>query len=199
MLIRNPYTEIGNIYSGILNESPDSIYINGRALGYAEEFNFTGYLNSSGRFVISSSVESHEQLRNTIMADYFYIEGLKKKKNKIPLKTNCNSEAELKALVRNATDYDSFRIWSSHDIISFWSKPANEIFHGVINALKALGEDPKKYTYDFSSDDEFDYLTYAEFKSECLKSGDEFSSNQIKLSQDKRAWADYTLRRKDGD
>lgn len=191
--------DIANLYSQIIKESPDSIYIRGEEIQYDSEPNYTGFLNSNGKFVISSSAGGHEDLRGVILRDYFYIEGIKKVRNKIPIKTNCDSEAELKSLVRNATDYDSFRIWNAYDIISFWSKPAKEIFEGAVNAIKALGENPMKYTYDCASDDGFDELTYDEFKTASLGSSDEFSDKKQKLTQDKRMFADYMLKRRDGD
>lgn len=191
--------DIANLYSQIIKESPDSINIRGDELQYDSEPNYTGFLNSDGKFVISLNVEGHDELSSVILRDYFYIEGLKKVKNKIPVKTNCNSEAEMKSLVRYASSYDAFRIWNSYDIISFWSKPSKEIFDAAINAIKALGDDPMKYTYDCASEDDFELLTYDEFKNASMGSGDEFSDKKQKLAQDKRAFADYMLRKRDGD
>lgn len=191
--------DIANLYSQIIKESPDNINIRGEELNYSSESNYTGFLNSNGKFVISLDSEGHQNLRDSILGDYFYIEGFKKVKNKIPVKTNCNSEAELKSLVRNATDYDSFRIWHNYDIISFWSKPSKEIFEGAINAIKSIGDNPLKYTYDCASEDGFDQLSYQEFETESSESGSDFSEKQKKLAQDKKLMADYMLRRKDGD
>lgn len=191
--------DITNLYFQIIKESPDSIDIRGEEIQYNSEPNYTGFLNSEGKFVISYHVSGHDELSSVILRDYFYIEGLKKVKNKIPVKTNCNSEAEMKSLVRYASSYDAFRIWNTYDIISFWSKPSKEIFEGAINAIKALGDDPKKYTYDCASEDDFEELTYDEFKNASMGSGNEFSNKKQKLTQDKRAFADYMLRRRDGD
>lgn len=191
--------DIANLYSQIIKESPDSINIRGDELHYDSEPNYTGFLNSNGKFVISLNVKGHDELNDVILRDYFYIEGFKKVKNKIPVKTNCNSEAELKSLVRYASDYDSFRIWNTYDIISFWSKPSKEIFDAAINAIKALGDDPTKYKYDCASEDDFELLTYDEFKNASMGSGDDFSDKKRKLEQDKRIFADYMLRRIDGD
>ena len=191
--------DIANLYSQIIKESPDSINIRGDELKYDLEPNYTGFLNSDGKFVISLNVGGHDELSSVILRDYFYIEGLKKVKNKIPIKTNCNSEAEMKSLVRYATNYDSFRIWYRYDIISFWSKPSKEIFDGAINAIKAMGDDPTKYTYDCASDDDLEKMTYDEFKNASSGSGDDFSNKKQQLAQDKRMMTDYMLRRRDGD
>ena len=192
-------SDIIQLYTEILKESPDTITVGGREVSYEEMPNYTGFVNSMGKFVMSAEAVNHHDFRRDIATDNFYIDGYKKVRGKKAVKTNCSSVSEVKSLVRSATDYDSFRIWLSEDVISFWTKPAKEIFEGAINAISSLGDDPESYMYDCDVDGDFGMLNFDEFKNESMGGGEELSSKKAKLSQDKRLMADYLLRRRDGD
>jgi hypothetical protein len=195
--MRNYRHDIIDLYTQILKESPDSISVRGDRISYDEVENYTGYLNSAGKFVMSAHTSDHGDFRQEIARGQFYDDRYKKVRGKIPIKTNCSSEAEVRSLVSNSTDYDAFRIWLSEDAISFWSKASEDIFNGAINAIESLGDDPEKYLFNPMDDDGGAMLSFEEFKQESI--GSDMSEERQRSKKDKREFANYLLRRKDGD
>jgi len=152
------FLEISNIYSRIINESPDNITIiddNGdhKNISYYNTPDaYTGLIGSDGEYVLSKDIIGHSNLIDHIL---HHGEDIIQK-----LITNLDDIYDLQRLVRERI---KIRIWKNQKVFSMWDyyKPSYET--AIKNSLKAIGQNYKQYRYDNEYKDYNDMPLYDTF------------------------------------
>jgi hypothetical protein len=140
---KNYFSDIANIYSRIINESPDNITIiddNGhrKNLSYDRTPNaYTGLIGRHGEYVLSKDIVGHGNLIDAInSSDDDIIQ---------KLITNADSIEDLKSLVRERI---KIRIWKNQKVFSMWDRYDPSYEDAIKDSLKAIGENYQDYKYD---------------------------------------------------
>jgi len=184
MLIRNPYREIGSIYSGILNESPDNIKINDQYFDYADTPGaYTGLIGENGKYVLSSKIIGHSNLISHILNPPEPETVMEK------IISNMDDINAIKEVVRGRT---KIRIWSEQKVYSFWERYDPKYEKAIKNSIKAIGGNYKEYKYDLLGMKYDEMPTYKEFFVKQLTDEEkaEIEEKQAKQRQAERALAD---------
>lgn len=146
---------IGNVYSHMINESPDNITYGDDYLHYDDKGKsiFTGLINTSGDYVVSKSIVGHGNLT-------YFIKAEMDDTNQDSIITNLVDDHLIKGMAR---EYEKVRLWRGQKVMSFWKFSGPLYNAAVFGAIKAVGGDPSDWKYDLCETDYEDFLTYEEF------------------------------------
>jgi len=140
---KNYFSDIANIYSKIINESPDNITIiddNGHRKYFSYDSTpnaYTGLIGRDGKYVLSRDIVGHHNLISTILnSDDDIIQ---------KLITNADSIEDLKSLARERI---KIRIWKNQRVFSMWDKYDPSYENAIKDSLEAIGENYQDYKYD---------------------------------------------------
>ena len=185
MKSKNYFSDIANIYSRIINESPDNITIiddNGHRKYFSYDSTpnaYTCLIGSDGKYVLSKDIVGHGYLIDAI---YSSDDDIIQK-----LITNADSIEDLKRLARERI---KTRIWKNQKVYSMWDKYDPSYEDAIKDSLKAIGENYQDYKYDN------EYEEYANFRDAdtfFVKSlSDAEKEEKMKAEMEKRA-ADRAL------
>ena len=174
--MRKYFSDISRIYSKLIKESPDNIRVGEKYYDYAVTPNaYTGFINSSGKYVVSKDIVGHSNLRYEINK---MGESEKEDQKKLfsLLKTNAKTFFELKQIL---TDNTKIRIWKDQKVFSMWNDYKPIYREAIINVLSGIGEDYTSYKYDN------DYLPYEEMPTYETFLVSELSSDEKEQIEDK--------------
>lgn len=188
------FSDLSKIYQkiSVIKESPDTIVYRGTKYEYDNPSlgNYSGIFNNHGKFAMTNLYQGHADfVRNSLKG---ILNGVK---------TNCKDKKELIDMARDATDYEYFRIWPKFNVISFWSKHTPDLVEAAIEAIKSIKKDPTVFLYDFSDSlvgDTADMMSYDEFVSNSNADSD-YDSRRMDLMKQKREFANWMLKKSDGD
>jgi hypothetical protein len=139
----NYFSDIANIYSRIINESPDNITVVDNE-GQHKYFSYdstpdtyTGLIGSDGKYAMSKDIIGHYNLIDAILNSG---EDIIQK-----LITNADDIEDLKRLVR---DRIKIRIWKNQKVYSMWDNYDPSYEDAIKDSLEAIGENYQDYKYD---------------------------------------------------
>jgi hypothetical protein len=125
-----------------LMESPDNLTINGVRYNYSDSSlgNYTGIAYFDGKYAMSTQ---HG------IDHYMFMRNLEDRKFDDVI-TNFENEEIFINSIQHSTII-GFRIWPKFKYYSFWIEPTSYFIDTIVNSLKAIGQNPENYTFEFMS------------------------------------------------
>jgi len=188
MFLQEENNRMFSIYKNLLLESPDTILVDGEQYAYYEDIgNYTGFMNTDGKFAMTNTVKGHANFRQHLKDDRL---------EEMNVIHNFDSDEEMLRVISGHRAGEKFRLWPRFKIFSVWYTEFDPDYKAAIDNILAAIPGGKSYKFDpYNYDDNDVYLSYKEFVNSEMT--DEKREKLAEIEREKREterkMADYVL------